>query len=66
VGHEDAAPGALGGADQVAAGEELESLPESRAADAELRREVLLAAEEITRTETLLLDVVLDLNGDLL
>jgi hypothetical protein len=65
-GDEDAAARPLGGADQVAAGEQPERLAQGRPADTELGRQILLAPEEVVRTQPLLLDVVLDLDGHLL
>src|SRR4029079_3293917 len=62
----DAAAGALARADQVAAGEHLQRLAQRRPGDAELVRQVLLAAEEVARLQPLALDVVLDLRRDLL
>jgi hypothetical protein len=66
AGHEDAPARALAGADQVRARQQPQRLAQSRAADAELRRELLLGADAVPRLEALRLEVAADLQRHLL
>ncbi len=65
AGDEDAAGAATPDADQVRGGEQPQAFPQRRAADAELRRELLLGADPVARAQALALQVAAQLERDL-
>ena len=63
AGDEDAAAAALGGADQVRAGEQPQRLAQRRAADAELGGQALLGADAVAGPQPLGVDLPAQLAG---